>query len=224
MWPSPVPDGHGEEEDQQLRREVQGLTTLDPTAPDRPGGEHGACHGPRGDAAPLNVNREHGSRFARYLPWRVPDPGQRSLLMKTLLRSLVTLDVDIDCPDLVCHQRDTADGKLFFLVNTADEERRVTATFYALGRPEEWDPETGEVRRVWQYARAGEKVTLPLHFAPRQARVLSFSGTEDLHVERANFVVTRVTETDEHYLVEGHARTTPGQWRRRRTARSPGKG
>ncbi len=201
----PFQTGMGEEEDQQLRREVQELTTLDPTAPDRPGGSTARAMG-REAMRPLNVNREHGSRFARYLPWRVPDPGQRSLLMKTLLRSLVTLDVDIDCPDLVCYQRDTADGKLFFLVNTADEERRVTATFYALGRPEEWDPETGEVRRVWQYARAGEKVTLPLHFAPRQARVLSFSGTEDLHVERANFVVTRVTETDEHYLVEGHAR------------------
>ena len=49
-------------------------------------------------------------------------------------------------------------------------------------------------------------MTLPLHFAPRQARVLSFSGTEDLRVERANFVVTRVTETDEHYLVKEHAR------------------
>ena len=114
----PFQTGMGEEEDQQLRREVQELTTLDPTAPDRPGGSTARAMG-REAMRPLNVNREHGSRFARYLPWRVPDPASAPLLMKTLLRSLVTLDVDIDCPDLVCYQRDTADGKLFFLVNTA---------------------------------------------------------------------------------------------------------
>lgn len=201
----PFQSGEGPAADAELRAAVQELTTLDPTAPDRPSGTTARAMG-RDAMRPLNVNRAHGSRVARYLPSHVPLPAQRALLMNTLMRTLVTLDADLDCPDLVCHQRVTADGKLFFLANTTDEPRKVRAIFYALGHPEEWDPETGAVRRLWHYARAGEKVTMPLHFAPRQTRVVTFTGTDTLRVERASFVVTNVTEGEDHTLVQGHAR------------------
>lgn len=201
----PFRSGEGDAADAELQAAVRALTTVDPTEPERPGGTTARAMG-RDAMRPLNVNRKHGSRVARYLPWRVPLPQQRTLLMKTLLRTLVTIDVDVECPDLLCHQRETADGKLFFLVNTASEPRRVSAIFYALGHPEEWDAETGEVRRIWQYARAGERVTMPLSFAPHQARVIAFTGSEDQRVERANFVATSVTDAGDHYLVQGHAR------------------
>ena len=202
----PFQTGEGAEEDIALRAEVQALSTLDPTQPDRPGGRPPRALG-RAALRPRNVDREHGSRVARYVPGRVPDPEQRALLMKTLLRTLVAIDVDLDAPEVLCHQRETSDGKLFFLVNSADAPREVRATFYALGHPEDWDPESGEVRRLWQYARAGEKVTLPLTFAPRQSRVIVFSGRDEARAERANFQVEKVTQAEDHYLVEGYAFT-----------------
>ncbi|MDH7570753.1 MAG: hypothetical protein QHJ73_14325, partial [Armatimonadota bacterium] len=200
----PFQTGEGPEADARLRASVQALTTVDPTAPDRPGGSTARSMG-RDAMRPLNVNRQHGSRVARYLPARVPLPDHRVLLMETLLRTLAAVDVDIACPHLLCHQRQTTDGKLFFLVNASDEPCQVDAVFYALGHPEEWNAENGEVRRLWQYRRSGEKVTLPLRFAPWQTRVIVFTGSEDVRVERANFAVTAITEQEENYLVEGVA-------------------
>lgn len=201
----PYQTGADADSDAALCAAVQALTGIDPTQPDRPAATTARAMG-RDAMRPLRVNREHGSRVARYLPGYVPLPEQRSLLMKTLLRTLVTLDIDVESDDLVCHQRETADGKLFFLANTADEPRQVNAVFYSLGHPEEWDAETGAVRRIWQYARAGEKVTMPLSFAPRQTRVIVFTDGEGVRVERANFEVTGVTEREDDYLVEGVAR------------------
>ncbi|MBI3948698.1 MAG: hypothetical protein HY321_22500 [Armatimonadetes bacterium] len=200
----PYQTGEGEENDAWLRAEVLELTTMDPTRVEHFSASSARAMG-RAAMRPLKVNRDHGSRVARYVPSAVPLPEQRALLMKTLLRTLAAIDVDLDCGDIVCHQRETADGKIIFLANTADAPRRVKAVFYALGHPEEWDAETGEVRRLWQYARAGEKVTMPLRFAPHQSRVIVFTGRDGVRVERANFHVRRIIEQEEHYLVEGEA-------------------
>ena len=77
------------------------------------------------------------------------------------------------------HRHDEA-RDVYFLANLSEQPTSLEAVFrVAGGRPELWDPVTGEVRELAEFRPEGDRTVVPLEFAPKRSWFVVFSRRAD---------------------------------------------
>jgi hypothetical protein len=95
-------------------------------------------------------------------------------------------------PSLNClpwTHRETDEGDIYFISNQTDETISVNASFRIADRlPELWDAVTGDRRQLPEFHRDGNRLIVPLRFAPRQSHFIVFrQKTEQRKGQGRNF-------------------------------------
>ncbi|ACT93511.1 glycosyl hydrolase [Dyadobacter fermentans] len=81
---------------------------------------------------------------------------------------------------LFCH-RALPDGNIYFLSNQQPQKVKFQATFRQnQGRPQLWDPLTGEVRSLPEHSRTAQSTTLPLELEAYGSTFIVFSRTNEV--------------------------------------------
>ena len=102
--------------------------------------------------------------------------------MQTALNELeVVPDFSSNTKDQVLYiHRSSAEGEIYFLSNQNEKEIKLKPEFRIQGmQPEIWDPVTGEIRVLPEYAQNGKLITVPLTLAPLQSVFVVFKKTSD---------------------------------------------
>lgn len=108
--------------------------------------------------------------------------------LKEALDRCITPDVTVSEPDVFYLHRVKDDHDVYFLANTKQEDRgRVEVTFETVGRPELWNPNTGETEPISVYDVRDGRLVLWLDFAPSESHVV---------VVRGEAAEARVSETN----------------------------
>jgi hypothetical protein len=97
------------------------------------------------------------------------------------LRRLYPQDVtlSIPTPALGFIHRTSGLGEIYFIANTSSQRVSIAATFRAVGgKPEWWDPMTGEVSGAEVVKRPNGATTIPLDLEPYGSRLLLFAARE----------------------------------------------
>lgn len=153
------------------------------------------------------------------------DRSSRAQLLKVLQASLIP-DVTVSEEDVFYLHRVKDDFDIYFFANTSQQEKHnVEITFEAIGTPELWDINTGTITPMMDYAVQKKRLVVKRDFAAADAQVIIVrQSPEMLHVERANFTVTAVTNdsVSGHGIPEGKtARATLVHGKRHRTLSAP---
>jgi hypothetical protein len=83
---------------------------------------------------------------------------------------------------------------LYFVSHQQNQAQDITCAFRVTGRrPELWNPETGAIRALPEFAESEGRTTIPLHFDPMQSWVVVFrpNARHPSAGERVNFVPPR---------------------------------
>ena len=101
--------------------------------------------------------------------------------------------------------RTAADWDLYFVANKTGGDLQTTATFRSVnGRPELWDPVTGETRTLPQFTRQDRQTSIPLQFAAYQSFFIVFNrdttpasspAPQESPAPTSNFPTTRIIAT-----------------------------
>ncbi len=115
--------------------------------------------------------------------------GAMALLDQTV-RACITPEVEIDSEEVFYLHR-VKDGRdLFFLVNPVDAPADITVRFAGVHTPENWDLETGDIRKVTVYDNRDGHTTLKMHMEPFGSAMIAFAvETEKSHVRCAPMTV-----------------------------------
>ena len=120
-----------------------------------------------GDMAPWNLRKNEATATAELYPDYAITAG--------LLEDMkVPQDFQSDGSVRYAHRR-TASEDIYFIANTANEKVETTCTFRVQqGVPQLWDPVSGEVRALPQFARQGKTTSVPVRFEPYQSFFVVF--------------------------------------------------
>jgi hypothetical protein len=145
--------------------------------------------------------------------------------LKAALDRCITPDVTVSEPDVFYLHRVKDDHDIYFLVNTKQEDRgRVTVTFERTGRPELWNPNTGETTPLHVYDVQDGRLVIELDFPPSEAHVVVLRGElEGEHVTETNLETVTIEDgrvvgyadgSEEVFArIGGHQRTAPARGR-----------
>jgi hypothetical protein len=104
-----------------------------------------------------------------------------------LERMGVTKDFSTTAPLNWIHRR-TDDAEIYFVANPSATEVEAQCSFRVLGKqPELWDPESGQLRDLPDYARDAQTTTVPLKFGPTQSYFIVFRKPAQPAVAGMNF-------------------------------------
>ncbi|MDB5275730.1 MAG: acetyl xylan esterase [Ferruginibacter sp.] len=90
--------------------------------------------------------------------------------------------------------RITADQDIYFVSNKASQLVNTTCLFRSQkGRPELWDPLTGEIKILPEFSKANGQTSIPLHFDAYQSFFIVFKNdtTQSAVPEKTNFPVSK---------------------------------
>jgi hypothetical protein len=103
------------------------------------------------------------------------------------------------------HRR-VEEREIYFVANRSDQAVQTTGTFRAaIGLPELWDPVTGTLRPLPQFARTNGLTTIPLRFAPFESYFVLFPS-------RAEAVAVSPRETATNFDEVATVGTLAGSW------------
>jgi len=98
----------------------------------------------------------------------------------------IPLRIEPPTPQLTSVVRRTSEATLGLLVNESPEPVEAQVFLRGWGRPEQWDLETGAIRRLWHWERTLEQVRVPLRLPGYGTTVLALVEDEEeaepLHV------------------------------------------
>jgi hypothetical protein len=101
--------------------------------------------------------------------------------------------------------RSTAAGEVYFLVNEQKQPNALSLAIRASGIPELWDPETGAIKTLTNYAHVDGRLMIPLTLRPWDARYLVCHPAEDngpaIMISHSNLLGTSVADYDAHKIV-----------------------
>jgi len=111
--------------------------------------------------------------------------------LRALLNSCIIPDVTISHEDVFYLHRVKDEHDIYFLVNTSRQNlEAVKVTFERPGKPELWDPTTGNVTPIHTYAVERGRVVVEIDFPPSESRIVVLSGDANVpHVVRTNLNV-----------------------------------
>ncbi len=116
----------------------------------------------------------------------------------SLLRQMhLAEDFHADGPLRYTH-RTSPDYDIYFVANKTGDDLQTSATFRCTtGRPELWDPITGETRTLPEFTRQDQQTTIPLRFAAYQSFFIVFNRdtTTNIPQQQTNFPVTTTLTT-----------------------------
>lgn len=100
--------------------------------------------------------------------------GDFSVVTVVLEKMSVQPDFSSDAPLRYTHRRDGA-AEIYFVANPENRVVDANARFRVSGkRPELWDPVSGEIRTLAQYAMKDGRTSVPLRFEPHQSFFIVF--------------------------------------------------
>jgi hypothetical protein len=108
-----------------------------------------------------------------------PSPYPSYDTTSALLREMgVKEDFTATGPVRYCHRR-TEEKDIYFVANRSDAPIRVDCRFrVSKGRPQLWDPVTGERRPLPQFEQSGGLTSIPMHFDAVQSFFVVFDGRD----------------------------------------------
>ncbi len=102
------------------------------------------------------------------------------------------LKPDFEGEDLPYIHRRIENADVYFISNQKNEQRNIACTFRVSGKyPELWDPETGDIRKLPEFTKQGDRISIPLHFDPMQSWFMVFrEGRSSVNMdnEKKNYV------------------------------------
>jgi hypothetical protein len=116
----------------------------------------------------------------------------------TLLRQMQLAEDFESTGALRYTHRTSPDYDIYFVANKTGYDLQTSANFRCTtGRPELWDPITGETRALPEYTRQDQQTTIPLQFAAYQSFFIVFNRdtTTNTPQQQTNFPVTTTTAT-----------------------------
>lgn len=117
---------------------------------------------------------------------------KRERALEDLLRKCASPDVTIDEEDVFYLHRVKDEFDIYYFVNTSQEDKGlVEITFEQTGRPELWNPNTGETEAIHVHSIEGGRLKIELDFPPAEAHVVVLTGeVERPGVTESNLDVT----------------------------------
>ncbi len=113
--------------------------------------------------------------------------------LKQILDECITPDVTIDNENIFYLHRVKDDFDVYFLVNTSQQDQgRVAISFERIAQPELWDPNTGEIRPIYEFQIWDNRLVVHLDFPPTESRIIvlkekisaTFITDTNLHIEK----------------------------------------
>ena len=131
------------------------------------------------------------------------------------------LKPDFEGEGLSYIHRRVSEADVYFVSHQENRALDATCTFRVSGkRPELWDPETGAIRELPQFAEKDGRISVPLRFEPMQSGFVVFrnrsrlapraAGTEDL-LSRSERTTLRNAGT-KNFLARSERATLAGPW------------
>src|SRR5690554_2431462 len=103
--------------------------------------------------------------------------ARREEVLRTLLRTCAVPDVTISDEDVFYLHRVKDGFDIYFLTNTSQQHKgRVEITFEQVGKPELWNPNTGEIKPILVYNVHEGRLRIELDFPPSEAHVVVIGG------------------------------------------------
>ena len=91
------------------------------------------------------------------------------------------LKPDFEGGGLFYIHRRVGEADVYFVSHQQDQPQDIACTFRVAGRiPELWDPETGAIRKLPEFAEKDGRITVPLRFEPMQSWFLVFRNSSRL--------------------------------------------
>ncbi|UCH09521.1 MAG: hypothetical protein JSU61_09845, partial [Fidelibacterota bacterium] len=125
-----------------------------------------------------------------------------------ILRQCINPDVEVlsgGRHGLRMLHRSTPAGEIYFLVNERKQPSTLSLAIRDRGIPELWDPETGEVRTLTNYARVDDRLIIPLSFKPWDAQYLVCRPMDDegpgILISHSNLLEPSISDCDAHKMV-----------------------
>jgi hypothetical protein len=120
-----------------------------------------------GNMAPWNLRKTEVTAAAELYP----EYATTAALLEDMK---VPQDFQSDGPVRYTHRR-TASEDIYFIASTANKKVETTCTFRVRqGVPQLWDPVTGKIRALPQFARQGKTTSVPVRFEPYQSFFVMF--------------------------------------------------
>jgi len=108
-----------------------------------------------------------------------------ALIADVLKNRGIPEDFQSDAPIRYGH-RITNDSDIYFVANTADKTMSANCDFrVSQGRPQLWDPVTGQMRDLPQFTHQGGVTSVPMTFAPHQSNTGGASGSPQFPGDKA---------------------------------------
>lgn len=116
-------------------------------------------------------------------------------LVKSTLEKAVTPDVAISVEDIFYLHRVKNDWDVYFLVNTSrNPMKSVEISLEKQGKPEIWDPNTGEIKAVHGYKIKNDRVCFSLDFPSSEGlAILVREDIPDVYVTESNVAVESIS-------------------------------
>jgi hypothetical protein len=105
------------------------------------------------------------------------------------------LEPDVEAEGLLYIHRRVGKTDVYFVSQQENRPRDLACTFRVAGkRPELWDPETGAICELPDFAEKNGRITVPLHFEPQQSWFVVFrpGARAVANRKQGNFAPTRV--------------------------------
>ncbi len=113
------------------------------------------------------------------------------------------LEPDFEGRGLLYLHRRAGTADVYFVSHQDEQPQDVACTFRVAGKiPELWDPETGSIRPLPEFAEKKGRTTLPLHFGPMQSWFVVFREGRD----------ARSTAGGKNYVEPRPLRKVAGSW------------
>ncbi|HEX9659632.1 MAG TPA: glycosyl hydrolase [Rhodothermales bacterium] len=148
-----------------------------------------------GSAGTIEVKRPEPSAGFFFLKGRGLSESKPRDTLRDLLNQCAAPDVEIDDDDVFYLHRVKDGFHIYFVTNTSRTAKKsVHLSFEQAGRPEVWNPTTGETTPAMVYEIHNGRTSMRLDFPPSESYVIVFDGTvEDRHVTESNLDITEVS-------------------------------
>jgi hypothetical protein len=91
------------------------------------------------------------------------------------------LQPDFEGPELQYIHRRVGEAEIYFVSHPENRPLDINCTFRVAGkRPELWDPESGTIRELPEFAEHGGRISVPLRFEPMQSWFVVFRSSSRL--------------------------------------------
>jgi hypothetical protein len=156
----------------------------------------------KGEEIAFNLSHRNGRGNVYFFEGRGLNKQKPREELRRILNDCCPPDVTCSDENVFYLHRVKDEHHVFFLANMKTEDiGEVEVSFEHVGKPELWDPNTGEITPINVFdVRPDGRLYLSLHFPPSEGRIVVFrEALPETHLTSANFTVTSFDGT-----VSGH--------------------